>query len=134
MDERRCKKEVEFRDRYTPAASSILAIHFFFLTIYKSDLRLRDINWGDKEMAIVTEGMFSTRQSMIKRFNPMLPDLRADTLFNYSTDDAYNDPGRIVTTLNDYHREVALSNNTKSRFIPSAGCFSGWQYALPGCL
>lgn len=112
LDEGDAKKEVEFRDAILQLQAPFTGNPF---TIYKSDLRLRDINWGDKEMAIVTEGMFSTRQSMIKRFNPMLPDLRADTLFNYSTDDAYNDPGRIVTTLNDYHREVALSNNTKSK-------------------
>ncbi len=83
--------------------------------IYKSTLRLRNISWGDSQFAIAEEGLFSTRQTLMKKFNPMIPDVKIDTVFNFSADDAYNDPGNLVMTKNEYHRDVILTDGLKSK-------------------
>ncbi|MEP7320303.1 MAG: prolyl oligopeptidase family serine peptidase [Saprospiraceae bacterium] len=84
-------------------------------TLYKSGLRLRTISWCDQQMAIAEEGMFGTRQTVIKKFNPLIPALKADTLFDFSSDDAYKDPGNLVMTKNDYKRSVVLTDQYKSK-------------------
>ncbi len=84
-------------------------------TVFKSNLRLRNITWGHAQFAIAEEGSFSTRQTLIKKFNPLIPDIKSDTLFNFSSDDAYHDPGNLVLSKNEYQRDVILMDGSKSK-------------------
>lgn len=112
LDEGDPKKSVEFRD-------ALLQIHAPFagspLTIYQSGMRLVGIFWTDAHLAIVREGLFATRQVLIKKFDPYLPNLKSDTLFSYSSQDAYRDPGNLVQAKNEYGRSVVLTDPSKSK-------------------
>lgn len=112
LDDGDPKKAVEFRD-------ALMQIHAPFsggpLTVYQSGMRLVSVFWSDAHLAIVREGMFATRQVLIKKFDPYLPNLKPDTLFNYSSQDAYRDPGSLVMSKNEYGRSVVLTDPSKSR-------------------
>jgi len=110
LDEGDPKKAVEFRD-------ALMQIHAPFsgspITIYQSGMRLSAVYWSDAHLAVVKEGMFSTRQVLLKKFNPYLPSLKPDTLFSYSSQDAYRDPGNLVMTKNEYGRSIVLTDPGK---------------------
>lgn len=112
LDEGDPKKKVEFRD-------ALLQLEAPFsgspLTLYQSGMRLQEVYWSDKYLAFAREGMFATRQVLVKKFNPFLPDLRPDTLFAFSSQDAYNDPGELVMATNHYDRQVVWSDPAKTK-------------------
>lgn len=112
LDEGDPKKQVEFRD-------ALQQMHAPFsggpATIYQSGMRLVNVFWSDAHLAIVREGLFASRKVLIKKFDPFLPSLKADTLFNYSSQDAYRDPGNLVMTKNEYKRSVVLTDPSKSK-------------------
>lgn len=112
LDEGDPKKKVEFRD-------ALLQLEAPFsgspLTLYQSGMRLQEVYWSDKYLAFAREGMFATRQVLVKKFNPFLPDLRPDTLFAFSSQDAYNDPGELVMATNHFDRQVVWSDPAKTK-------------------
>ncbi len=112
LDEGDPKKKVEFRD-------ALLQLEAPFsgspLTLYQSGMRLQDVYWSDKYLAFTREGLFATRQTLVKKFNPFLPDLSPDTLFAFSSQDSYNDPGELVLTTNQYDRDIVLSDPAKTK-------------------
>jgi dipeptidyl aminopeptidase/acylaminoacyl peptidase len=85
-------------------------------TIYQSNLRLRNISWCDATFAIGEEGLFGSRKTLIKKFNP-LSNSSVDTLFNFSSDDAYHDPGNLIMTKNQYHRSIVSTDQNKSKIF-----------------
>jgi len=111
LDEGDPKKKVEFRDALQQLEAPFSGSP---LTLYQSGMRLQDVYWSDKYLAFAREGLFATRQILIKKFNPFLPDLAPDTLFAYSSQDAYNDPGEPVLAENQYHRQVVMTNPAKN--------------------
>lgn len=110
LDEGDPKKQVEFRD-------ALLQIQAPFsggpLSIYQSVMRLVSVYWNDTHLAIVKEGLYANRQVLIKKFDPYLPNLKSDTIFSYSSQDAYRDPGNLVMTKNEYGRTVVLTDPGK---------------------
>ena len=107
LDEGDPKKKVEYRD-------ALLSLNSPFtsdpVTIYKSTLRMMEIFWSTDQLAIIEEGLFSNRQTLIKKFNPSNPLNEADTLFSFSADDEYHHPGNLVMKLNKYKRPAVLTN------------------------
>ncbi|MFW5725938.1 MAG: S9 family peptidase, partial [Bacteroidota bacterium] len=73
-------------------------------------LRYSGITWGWDDLALVYEGWYRTRQTITSIFNPT--DLSADlkVVFDRSSEDRYNDPGRFQTRLNEAGESVLLTD------------------------
>ena len=105
------KKKVEIRDRlfYMEApfnGKRRASIGFKF--------RYSGIVWGDDDLAIAYESWWSTREQIVSRFAPTQPDSK-ETIFDISTEDAYNNPGSFATAMNAYGRRVLLSDDKQSK-------------------
>ena len=106
------KKKVEIRDQvYTlDAPFNGTQISFF-----ASKLRFRGIMWGNDKVAMTSEYWWQTRQTLTKIINPSNPT-EQKVLFDYSSEDRYNDPGDPETKRNQYGRNV-LDINKKNEII-----------------
>lgn len=111
QDEGDPKNKVEIRDRlfYMEApfnGKRRESIGFKF--------RYSGIVWGDDDLAIAYESWWSTREQIMSRFSPT--DAKSkQTLFELSTEDAYNNPGSFATAANDFGRRVLLSDAKKAK-------------------
>ena len=88
-----------------------------------ADLQLRFSNviWGDDEVAVANEYWFATRQSIVSRFQPGRPGTRK-VLFEYSSQDRYNNPGSFETAPNAYGVNVLLkSDDGQKLFLTGPG-------------
>ena len=81
--------------------------------LFKTRMRFRNIIWGNNQLAWVTETMNATRKVRIDIFNPSTGSL--DSLFERSSNDAYNDIGTPVTIKNTFDENVlyTIANNTR---------------------
>lgn len=112
------KREAEVRDRlfYLPAPFDGEKMPGIGLK-----LRLRSIAWGDDELAMASEYWFSSRETIVSRFQPGRPDSKK-VVFQYSSQDRYNDPGRFATKPNAYGVNVLLkSEDGETLFLTGAG-------------
>ncbi len=71
-------------------------------------LRFGGISWVNQEMAFAYEYWWSTRMRITSKFVPGQAESK-EVLFEYSTEDRYNDPGDFVTTRNRFGRSVLLT-------------------------
>jgi dipeptidyl aminopeptidase/acylaminoacyl peptidase len=72
--------------------------------LFKTKLRYRGVTWGDKNIALVTEGLTGKQLSQTDRFNPVTGDL--EKLISRNTTDGYSNPGFPVTSTNQYGKDV----------------------------
>ncbi|MCE7863708.1 MAG: S9 family peptidase [Bacteroidetes bacterium CHB5] len=81
-------------------------------------LRFSRIAWGNDQVAWVYERWTSDRKERVYQVNPTTGVKK--TVFDRNYEDAYNDPGSVVTSPNQYGRNVLqISNNTV--FLTGAG-------------
>ncbi len=86
------------------------------------DTRFSGIDWGWETLAIVYGRWWSTRRAVTLAINPSQPNLSPKTLWDRSYEDAYSDPGRFITKLNNWGRRVLLTNKSKETlFLSGAG-------------
>ncbi len=71
-------------------------------------LRFRTINWGDDNLAIITERWWKTRAERRVYIKPDNERFRVN-LFDFYYEDAYAQPGTFVTRKNKFNREVLLT-------------------------
>lgn len=71
--------------------------------------RYRGVQWG-KDMAIVNERWWKTRQERSTVVDPSKPSKAPVVLIERSYEDGYNDPGSPVFTKNQYGRNVLLTD------------------------
>jgi dipeptidyl aminopeptidase/acylaminoacyl peptidase len=95
------KKKMDFHD-----AAFALTAPFTGnpVSIAKTAMRITDMAPVKKDMLMVTEGSQAKHKQKISLFNPA--DGSSTVLFDRSTDDAYGNPGRPLTELNQYGRDV----------------------------
>ena len=107
---------VEAQDGGDPAVESKIRDQLFYLEApfrdekkpdVTSRLRVRYIQWGDDELALVHSRRWTDRQVDVNRFVPGKPDSR-QVVFSYSSEDSYNDPGNFEMTRNEYGKSVLL--------------------------
>ncbi len=81
--------------------------------LFKTQMRFRNIIWGNASLALVTEGLSGKQVSRTSRYNPSTGIL--ERLIERNTTDAYSNPGFPVTMKNKYGREViqTIDNGTK---------------------
>lgn len=76
--------------------------------LFKTKMRFRNVIWGNDVFAWVNEGL--TGKQMIKT-SRLIPSTKAlETLFERSSNDAYNFMGNPVTTKNNFGRNVVQIN------------------------
>lgn len=85
-----------------------------------TNYRYSGINWIDAEHAVLNESWRQTRTSKTVLFNPETGDT-IRTIRVRSTEDAYTDPGRFVTTTNAYNRSVVLRDKGGSLAVFTIG-------------
>lgn len=83
-------------------------------------LRFSGINWIDDNYAVLNESWRATRTSKTVLFNPQTGDT-IRTIAVRSTEDSYSNPGRFVTTTNDYNRSVVLRDKGRNPVVFTFG-------------
>lgn len=71
-------------------------------------LRFSGIDWSSDKLAVVYEYWWADRKYRAYQINPASKAKKV--LMEGSTEDAYNDPGDLMTTLNQYGRRVILED------------------------
>jgi dipeptidyl aminopeptidase/acylaminoacyl peptidase len=89
--------------------------------LFKTKMRFRGILWGDKNVALVSEGLTGKQLAQTDRYNPITGDL--EKIISRNTTDGYSNPGAPVTTTNQYGRDVLqlVDNGNKILFNNQTG-------------
>ncbi len=80
-------------------------------------LRFGAISWGKDDFAIITERWYKDRISRTYAFDPNEENPELHLIFDRSTEDRYNDPGRFQLTTNDRGKRVLLFNDSKDQLF-----------------
>jgi dipeptidyl aminopeptidase/acylaminoacyl peptidase len=88
-------------------------------TLISTPLRYSGINWGNDKVAFVYENWWTDRKQRVYQIDPSNPTTKK-TVFEYSTEDAYNDPGDVMTAMNAFGRQTIIIQNN-SIFLTGAG-------------
>jgi len=110
LDSGLIKKQVPFHD-------AVYALNAPFTgqpkELFKTQTRYRGVQWGDANLALVTEGLRSKQTTKLSKLNPSTGAM--ETLYERNQTDAYNFPGNPVTTKNKYGVDViqTVDNGTK---------------------
>ena len=79
--------------------------------LFKTNMRFRNIIWGNENFAWVTEGLSGKQISKISQYSPTTKKL--ETLFERNVTDAYSNPGSPVTQKNRFNKNVVqIFNNS----------------------
>lgn len=82
-------------------------------------LRYARITWGNENTAWVYERWIQDRKERVYQVNPATLAKKIVSDRNY--EDAYADPGNVLTTLNAYGRSVLLINKDNSVYFSGSG-------------
>jgi len=75
-------------------------------------LRYGGIVWGNEKIAWVYESWWADRKQRVYQIDPSNPTIKK-TIFEYSWEDVYSDPGDVISTTNAFGKSVMLiQNNT----------------------
>jgi dipeptidyl aminopeptidase/acylaminoacyl peptidase len=83
-------------------------------SMLKTQNRFSSIVWGNKNLAIVYDYWWNTRNKKTYLFNPALPDGGIDLLFDQNYQDAYNDPGSFITRKNKLGQKVLALKGSRA--------------------
>jgi dipeptidyl aminopeptidase/acylaminoacyl peptidase len=87
-----------------------------------TEMRFNGISWGDKDFALVYEGLSRTRIRRTSSFSPADPEKPVKKLFELNSDDRYNDPGRFLSEMKVNGGNVLLfTDNGRSLILSGAG-------------
>ena len=88
-------KKVDVRDRLMAVSAPLEAAA---KVVLESPMRLQGVNWGTEQLAIAMEARWSDRKMALVAFD--LATGKMTTLYEGSSQDRYNSPGRPVTAPN----------------------------------
>ncbi|RYZ00204.1 MAG: S9 family peptidase [Chitinophagaceae bacterium] len=83
--------------------------------LFRTEMRYRGTQWGTRSVALVEEGLRSRQTTRVHLFDPSANSLKK--LYDLSSLDAYNDPGRPVTHRNGYGRAVLQLVDNGSKLL-----------------
>ncbi len=101
-------REVEFRDRVFMLDAPFAAQP---TPIVDLELRYSGITWGNENFALISQMWRRTRRTIQSSFNPSQKNPKLTVIFDRSTEDGYNDPGRFQTTQNQFGMQVLMFGN-----------------------
>lgn len=105
------KHEVPNHDQYVTLDAPFTATP---QTVIATPMRMRNVSFVNKDMALVTQGSFAQQKRIWQRLD--LSTKTLTTLDDRSTNNAYNDPGTPFAVRNEYGRLVPLIYQ-KTKFI-----------------
>lgn len=110
LDEGDANKEVEFRDQvYVWSAPFNKAAR----PLVKTKLRYGGIQWGNDDLALISEHWYDTRSLKTTAFNPKNGKfIKVFSERNFQ--DKYADPGNFYTTKNEFGQSVIYIKNNKA--------------------
>ncbi|MGM0932571.1 MAG: S9 family peptidase [Bacteroidota bacterium] len=124
LDEGDPENEADFRDE-------VFTLEAPFKGEGKSVLKTKDrfsgITWGTDEMAIANDYWWNNRNTRTYVFNPANPSEEPEVIFDRNYQDRYSDPGRFVTTKNDWGQDV-LKLDDEHAFLLGAGYTEEGQF------
>ncbi len=82
-------------------------------------LRYSRILWGNDNTALIFEQWTNDRKERVYQVSPVTASKKI--LFDRNYEDGYNDPGNIITAINDYGRYVMIINKDNSVYLSGAG-------------
>lgn len=97
--------------------------------LLKTQMRFRNINWGNETLALVTEALSGKQIGRMSRFNPSTGSI--EKLMERNITDAYNDPGQPVSTKNKYGRNVIMTIENGSKLLMNNTTGSSAKGDLP---
>jgi dipeptidyl aminopeptidase/acylaminoacyl peptidase len=84
--------------------------------------RYGQVQWGNDNLALVTENWWKTRDTRTWRIYPGHPEKAPELLFARKSEDQYGNPGTAVTRLNAFGQTVLrTSADGKSLFLTGTG-------------
>ncbi len=119
---------VEALDEGDPAIKSEYRDQLFFLATpftgaptagLKLNLRFSGIQWGTDQNAIITESWWKDRKQITSFFNPSDSSQSKRVIFDRSSEDRYNDPGRFITRINENGQSVLMFDKKGSKLFLS---------------
>lgn len=112
LDSGLIKKNVEYRDAVYASAAPF---NSDAKLLFKTKMRYRNTTWGDKNIAIVTEGLTGKQTVQLDRYNSVTGDL--EKLISRNSTDAYSSPGFPVTAPNSYGKDVLVQIDNGNKLL-----------------
>lgn len=126
LDSGMIKKKAEYRDAVYAQAAPFTEQP---KELFKTKMRYRNTTWGDKNLALVTEGLTGKQTVQLNRYNPSTGNV--EMLISRNTTDAYSNPGFPVTDKNQYDREVIKTIDNGSKILMNNPVGSSPEGDLP---
>ena len=124
LDEGDPEVEVDYRDE-------VFVLEAPFKGEGKSILKTKDrfsgITWGNDEIALADDYWWNTRNTRTYVFNPSDVSEEPEVIFDRNYQDRYSDPGRFVTTKNDFGQSI-LKLDDEDAFLLGAGYSEEGQF------
>lgn len=112
LDSGLVKNKVEYRD-------AVFALGTPFtgepVELFRTKMRYMNTTWGDKNLALVTEGLRGRQLIQLNRFNPITLDL--EKLIQRNSTDNYANPGVPVTERNQYGKYVIRTVDNGNKIL-----------------
>jgi len=110
------KKKADVRDKIYELAAPFNGTPAELISL---PLRYGGITWGNATTAWVYENWWTDRKERIYQLNPTTRSSKV--IVDRSSEDAYNDPGSIVTAPNAYGRNTMLITSSNDVFLTGDG-------------
>jgi dipeptidyl aminopeptidase/acylaminoacyl peptidase len=112
LDSGLIKKNVEYHDVVEELAAPFNGAP---KELFKTKMRYSTTDWGNATLALVRESSRTKQISRLSRYNPSTGTL--ETLYELSTNDAYNNPGIPLREKNKYGRQVILTTDNGTKLL-----------------
>ncbi|WP_158828271.1 S9 family peptidase [Mucilaginibacter lacusdianchii] len=126
LDSGLIRKKVEFHD-------AVYALSAPFTgqpkELFKTETRFRNVQWGNADLALVSEGLRSKQTTKVSRYSPSTGKL--EKLWERNQTDVYGNLGEPVTERNQYGRNVILTVDNGSKLLMNNVIGSSPQGDLP---
>ena len=81
------------------------------VSILKTKQRFEGITWGTKNLAIAYDSWYDTRNTKTYLFDPSNSTVLPKIIYDRNSQDVYSDPGNFETHVNEWGRNVLLTEN-----------------------
>lgn len=102
------KNEMTFHDQVYILDAPFMGEPVKFIA---TEMRYAGITWGRNDFAVISESLSKTRMRVTSAFNPEDPRNTKRKIFEYNSDDRYNNPGSFITEQNAAGRNLLLFTN-----------------------
>ncbi len=126
LDSGMIKKQTEFRDVVYAQSAPFTEQP---KELFRTKMRYRNTTWGDKTIALVTEGLTGKQMVELSRYNPSTGSY--ETLISRNSTNAYANPGSPVTTKNEYGKDVIKTIENGSKILMNNPVGSSPEGDLP---